>query len=631
MTSHRTESSPSRILAFYGSDLARTDSERFLRKARRMGYELVALDSSALALARSADVPYSLVEDYLDPAILASVVRDADEARRKWFEPARDLFTVDGVCWPELDQLTVYAAWQNALLALRWADKMSRDGVREFRFFRHFSPRFQVQWERSDIAAVLWEQALPGIARPKLSFEAFRPASLLSGAGRAAHRILRRREPPTSVGNGEPIETGSIFVLMAELEALRFSEIVVGLHERFPGKVAVAVAKPYPEVPDEIRWKSLVPIVYGPLAPPESWEAWNLWKLTARNKFRLGERFVQGYEKAISAAGGTPWEKALPAMRFQFEYCARLRWPWLCERTYGFWRSLWDRVRPAAVLCSSLEDATILTPVAAAKRLGIRTCSLPHGGIHLCHGRPIVDYAFCGNSPQRRLYEDLSVPASRLIASRDLVAPSEYRSARQETLAENRKLRLLALTDTTDLGANLMKWLSLSSQFIALNALASPPREMADKVELVVKVHPRYSDLDIISAVSPKLLARVLPPDSDLHTAVGECDLVVAVNYWGSALIHVLMAGKPVVYLLTESDPLVHKVRSLFGLFQDGTTVVRTPEEFWSLIHAFMTDPAVAASMCEKSRSFAEAQLDYSRFPGVAEAVEQLLGGTEVR
>ncbi|MBI5568756.1 MAG: hypothetical protein HY914_02325 [Desulfomonile tiedjei] len=631
MTSGRHDSNPSKLLAFYGSDLVRADAGRFLRKARRKGYELVALDSAAMALARSADVPYSLIEDYLDPASMASVVRDADEARRKWFEPARDLFTVEGVCWPELDQRTVHAAWENALLALRWAEKIKRAGVQELSFFRHVSPRFQVQWERSDIAAVVWEQALPGIARPRLSFEAFRPASLASGAGRAVRRILSRRESSTSVETGEPVRTGSIFVLMAGLEALRYSDIVVSLHERFPEKVAVAVVKPYPKIPDEIPWKGLVPIVYGPLAPTESWEAWTLWKLTPRIRFRIGERFAQGYEKAVDSARGTPWEQALASMRFHFSYYTRFRWPWLSERTCAFWRSLWDRLRPAAVLCSSLEDALVLTPVAAAKSLGIRTYSLPHGGIHLCYSRPSVDYAFCGNSPQRWIYESIGLPASRLIASRDLVAPREYRTARQEAFSDSRKLRVLALTDTTDVGTNLMKWLSLRSQLVALQCLASPPRELADRIEVVVKAHPHYSDLDIIAAASSDLSKRVLPTNSDLHAAVAGCDLVVAVNYYGSALIHVLMAGKPVAYLLTESDPLVHKVRSPFGLFKDGTTVVRTREEFWKLIQSFMTDPAVGASMCEKARAFAEAQLDYSRFPGVAEAVEHLLGGTNLQ
>jgi len=187
------------------------------------------------------------------------------------------------------------------------------------------------------------------------------------------------------------------------------------------------------------------------------------------------------------------------------------------------------------------------------------------------------------------------------------------------------KLRVVALLNPVADGQNLIPLITTKAQLEALRIVASPPKDIEAKVDIHLKIHPRYSDLGIITAASPDLLSKLLPPESDLKQLLDETDLFIATNYMGSALVPVLLAGKPVIYFLTESEVLLARPDWNLTLLMEGTTIVRNANDLWAATGSFCSDPDMKSRMELKSRQFAQKCLDTSRFPEMAELIRQLL------
>jgi hypothetical protein len=159
----------------------------------------------------------------------------------------------------------------------------------------------------------------------------------------------------------------------------------------------------------------------------------------------------------------------------------------------------------------------------------------------------------------------------------------------------------------------------------ALKIVASVPEDLADKTEVWIKTHPHISDMEIIESAGNNVIPLLLPLKSDLHTALERADLVVGLNYRGTALIHAVKAGKPVIQLLTEWPALERRADFPYHILEEGTTVARTAEEFWDLVRSFFGQPDTAHQMREKSRRFFAEQLNDSRFPSVVTLVDEKL------
>jgi hypothetical protein len=627
VVANQTTNSGSKIVAFFGSDLARAKAGRFLSRAHKKGYRLLALDSSGMAAAARAEVPYVVLDDVVPTEDVYEAHVQADYCQSSWYEAARDDFTVDGCCWPNLEAGMRYF-WSNTTLALKLAQTLTKTGVKEFRFFQHWRPRPQVTHGKSDACAVLWEAELPGIARPIITLEEFRLPRVYALARRVLRRLNGvRRQQARGVSQDDVPASGGIFIVMGDLEALRFSDSIEQLSRSFPGQIFVAAAGPCPPDCEPLPWKKSVPIRHGPSYAVESWIPGTIVRVLSRRTPELAQRFLRGYEKARDCAAGKPWQRALETLRFHFEYYCLYRWPKLHSENMRFWAELWAKHRPQVVLASSVEDCRFRLMVAAAKSLGIPTLGIPHGGMVGCPGHlisPVVDDILYSTGLQKASFERRDVPGFRMHACRDLVATNEYRVIRSKAFASRRRLHMLALTDTTDEGTNLGKLVGLRAQYTALKALLEAPSDLAHDVEVRVKVHPQYHDLPMIEAVGPELMAKVLPRNSDLHEVLESTDVVVAVNYYGSALIHAFREGKPVVQFLTVHDSMVMSKLNLFSLFLPGSAIARTKEEFWAVVRSVLTDTAFMRDLQLRAQQFARNYLDDTRYPAIDEVVTAL-------
>ena len=569
------------------------------------------------------------MDDWLSPETILRAIEDAAVCETGWYEPGRDEFTADGICWPEVDHVAMMWFWQNVTLAEAFAKAFAdRDG-RELKIFGNRFRRPAVFTDPSDACNAIWKLELDSKV-VELKRGGLFPEDLFSQIRNNLFRRIRgllSSSTGSAQGRDSAFIEGSIVLVLGQLEARRFTHVAQDLLHSFPGKVAAVLGGPYQEAADEMAAVLGVPVAIG--APWPLSTRWVLFPklLLSAEGSSLEKRFQRGYQLALAASRDKPWEKALRYLRFHFKYFLGHRWPVMHSKTFAFWSNLWSQHRPRAVMVTNVWSSYHLSACLAAKRLGIPTVLAAHGGVQLLPtgiGNLFeMDHVLYESSLQHSIYEGAGVPDRKLSPCRGLIAENEYETHKLRPYSPNKKWPVLALLDTTGVGPNLAPLISLRAQLNALKVLAAPPADLTERLDLYIKVHPFYQDLGIIAAAGADLLDRVLPPKADLHELISEASLVIAVNYVGSALLHVLRAGRPVLYLLTEHEPLLKRPDRRFDIFMDAATVVRTADQFWAAVRDFFSDSAAAERMCMKSQFFARQYLDSNDAPEIGEALNR--------
>lgn len=621
-------SKQSNLLAYFGSDLALRNSVRYLRKANASGYALLALDSHAMALATRAQVPYTLLDDWLDPETIVNSVQVARDCGTRWFEPARGEFTVDGVCLPELDRYNMDWFWQDAFLSLELASKVKSAGITKFKFFGNLFPRAAILHAASDVCSRTWQAELPGVGSFATNLEAFSPSSLFSTLRKVLGKLKTAgaADEKASSRDCAPFTPGSVVIVLRYEEDLRFSHLVTELCGRFPGKVAAVIGSHSSEKSENVFDTWDIPVSFSARWPLTSWlAAFPSWLLPTIDP-ELQRRFLSGYRKALDASQGRPWQRPMEILKFHFSYYCRYRWPFLYKHNFRFWSQLWGRTQPRALLVTGEAESVFVLASHAAAQLNIPTIVIPHacGG-----GRLIWEGLFKGtmlynSRVQQRHFERSGVSDATLQACAGLVAKNEYPVHRVKTFSGNGKCRVLALTEATGEGPHLNTYTSPSANLTALRALVDPPPDLSGKIDMVVKTHPHISDLPMLEAAGPAVLQRLMPRASELESALKETDLVVAVNYRGGAMVHAFRMAMPIIYFLAEKEPMLRRPDYPYDTFLEGTAVARNAEDFWNLVRRSLADPDFVMDLRSRSADFARDNLTDDQYPGLAELIEDL-------
>ena len=624
-----------KVLAFFGSDLDPSAGSDFLQRSCREGYALLALDSDAMAAATQAGLNYTLMDDWVKADKILRAVEDAAACETGWYEPARDEFTVDGICWPEIDHVAMMWFWQNAMMAEEFGKAFVDRRDRELKVFGHRLPRPAVFTDPSDVCNVFWKKELPG-----KTVEVHRswrlPKGIVQEFRRKASRRIRglvgRSVAPKPDQDLIFLE-GSVVLVLGQLEARRFAHVVTDMRRHLPEKAAAVLGGPYKEAADE-----MAAILGIPAATGATWPLSPRWLMveslfSRTDTAAIEDRFWRGYDIALLESPGTLWEKALHSLKFHFKYYLGHRWPILHTKSFEFWLSLWSMHRPKAVIVTNAWTSYYLSACLAAKRLGIPTFLAAHGGVQLLPPNLgklfVMDHVLYEGRLQRSTYTRTGLAADKLTECRGLIAENEYEQKKFNPWSSDNKWRLLALLETTGVGPNLVPLISLSAQLQALRILASPPADLNNRLDLALKVHPYYSDLGMIAAAGEDLIKKLLPTASDLHGLIDQSHLVVAVNYVGSALVHAFRAGRPVIYLLTENESMQKRRDRHFNLFTDGTTTVQTADQFWTAVREYFTDAEAAERMSFKAKEFTRRNLDSNKTAGVGEVLSQFFPTSE--
>ncbi|MEM4725270.1 MAG: hypothetical protein QXP01_09680 [Candidatus Hadarchaeum sp.] len=607
-----------KLFAFWGSDV-KDQGGQVLQEVFDKGYTLLALDVPAIGAAAEARIPYTTTDDWIDPETMYRVKQDAVLCESSWFRSARDKFTANGVCWPEFDHHAMHWFWLDAMLALELAQVFRARELEELGFSRAYLARPALYYYLSDIVTGLWMAELGHSASlyplsdmaPRTSFRqnlsgflCLLKTSIKGISGKIATIF------PSTATSGDRLDAtlplprmlqGRVVFALNPGELFRFGPIIKKLSDDMPGQVAVITLWDDPEIVANFVAEWSVPLVSAP--PPAPLDP------------DLGLQFLDGYAQTKEMASGNPWQRPLKHLDFHFEHYCVQRWP-ILEARLRSWSSLWQQAQPQAVIVSQLQDSEAQLPAEAARRLGIPTFAIPHAAVfsrtYYAVPSEHVLYSFL---TQKATYQRSGVSESRLIPCSDIAIMDEYPVVSVE--APEGVWRVLALTDPIGYVDCLTPTISPRAQLQALATLNNPPGDIAQHLSLRIKVHPNptYSDLPIFSAVSDSLRKRILPTNSKLSTVLEETDLIVAVNYCGSALVHAFRDSKPVIFFWT--DPLIGKTEPLLHaeLFLSGGVIARSADELWHWVRRYFTTPAVAEEIRSRAKRFFHTNLDDTKFP----------------
>ncbi len=613
MKRHRSKSRPLKLLACFGSDM----DSKSLAGAHRRGYTVLALDTVAIGSAARANVPFTLMDDWVDGERVLKAQEQAAKWEREWFLPAKEELTAEGVCWPEFDHHALFWFWRDITLAAALVEALEAEQLRELRLVWAPQPRPKLYYSRSDASAVflrkelvgrvsLWQERAWRRALSRMRFVLSRTRSKLGVLSRGGFGVSLHAPPVEKRVVSDPqIAKGRLVVAINPGESHRFTAIAKQLSRSFPGRVAAALVHPRPHIAEKIRIAWNMPVIDMPKGSSGS--------------LALGESLLEGFVRAREAADTHFSRKVLEHLSYHFEYYCRERWPRLAARLV-WWTDLWGDNPPAAVFVSSLADAESQLPAVAAKRMNIPTFSLPHGALTQADRLEAVEHLLFELRLQRRMYERVGVAQERLIGVRDLRMRDEYPTEPITIPAPDGAWRILALTTAIQYQGCLSPMHSPRVQLAALEVLTNPPEDLVEKLSLRFKCHPGFPQLELFLAIDSSVEPAILKPASELALALDECDLVLLVNNLGSTLVHAARSGKPII--LFWPDPLVAAPELLADVVAEAGVVARTPAELWSLIRDFFTRPQMADHLRTKSREFSRRFLDSSSYPTVTQEVE---------
>ena len=554
---------------------------RQVRTAVAGGAQLLALDSAAGLAFRSADLDCTFYDDWLDAAARRDISRIRQLCSGGWFAGQRDAFTSAGVCWPEIDQVMMSGFWEEHALQLALADVFVGAGVARLSFFRGSGNRPSLHRSPADTFGRTWEQVLsdrlvvdvlPGPTGESM------PMAIADRVGRRLRRVgAAVRAGAVRLPRRQQLR-GRVVVAVGEDEAARFESHVMELADAFDGHVVAVVLEPdtATALVRGARWR--LPVLPGP--PP-------------RPEVDTGD-FAAALARSRAASAGTPWESALAGAPFQFEHFAHVRWPRQVSVLRG-WMQLWDDLAPSAVVVSSLDDARSQLPAVAAKRAGIPSVAMPHAAFYAKTRAEVEsDWLLYGSSLQRRAFTAAGAPGGQLLpyvppgaAGRPLPSGATAAAA----AAEPRALTVLALTNPVneDHPGRVINDCSLGhrDQLTALSILFDAPSDLAALgLHVRLKTHPLYPDLPLLLAAGPAVAAAALPSSARLDEELAAADVVVGVNYVGSAIAGVAAARKPLVHLWTSpllGDEQLNPYSA--GIAEQGA-VTRTKDDFWAAVRA---------------------------------------------
>ena len=591
-----------RFFLYWGEDL-RNLEPGLLEAKSRAGYTLLPVNAEAMKAAQKAGLSFILPDEWLGESATLTARWAADDWESQWFEPAREALSAGGICWPVFDKEAMNWYWRDVALADALVRACRERDVERVSLVLNNPLRPALAYSRSDVHGHLIRAALGDRVSVRETAHDPWPAILSPAIALDRLRMGADTVTPDRIA-------GRIVLVLNPGEFHRFTPVIQELCRRYPDRVTVIALWPSPAETATLARTCTAEVLTPALAPAVDPD--------------LGKRFFAGYLKAATCAGGQPWGEALALTRFQFEYYCGFRLPVLASN-YRSWSALWQVHPPAVVITSSLPDSEAQLPALAADRAGIPTVSLPHGGFgareHDCHASTVLYNC----EPTRKIYAAAGIGEDRLKACREVISENEYATLPQAILPARKGWRVLVLTNPVKFDTCLFNTTMIGNQMAALEAIAAPPAHLAGKVDLAVKTHPSRHDRALFELTGASLAATVLSPDIPLASALEQTDLVVALNYPGTALIYTLQARKPVVFFW--NDPLLlrrsHSYRHAHLMLPAGE-VVSTGKALWQAVARFFTDPAFAAALRRRAEAFARENLDTAAYPALSDIIAEV-------
>ncbi len=626
-TDEGSHSPPHRVAAAYGSDLDDAGGPLDAAGLIAQGYELLALDRSAVSTLLLRGLPFRTVEDWLEASRtpVTDPATAAGRAAEGWDDHFPEALVTDGVRWPLLDHLQQATVWLALTLALQLADAIRASGVTRFHFVRGH-PVDPLSPTSAPLGAVtaVWGRLLADVAEPhdlqppelrtRLRMRVSRSplGGPLRSARVAADEWRFARASRLLHSSGAPARL--ILLLLPGRELRRSGPILEKVADASESTMVVVPWMDSPELTEEA----------GRLGD-RPWLPTPRLELGRRRDERL---LLEGVHRNLAAHDLGELEAIRTEVRMALSGLAlgwaaqwrRLRWA----------RRMLRRTSPSLVVTTRLDVAYEIA-TEAARLAGIRTLTLPHGVQEWSPpgrlaGRSGVAHVAGIHNP--------TAPTDTYRVCGDALIRYEYphRIERFEVdKPGTRTLTVLALTD--GFGLDHVPSIGIRAHERALRSLARAADRTGPHVRVLLKPHPGTPDVEhLLLASSGSDAIRVLRREVDLFEAIAASDLIVGVNTIGTALVHAVASGAAVVRLSTHplyraDGRLWQESRDWASFWDEAILSVDDEDAMAELLAGVDTDPEMLEGLVARSRRAAERLLAGHGAENVSDVVRSLLAG----
>jgi hypothetical protein len=584
------------LFPFFGEDIQALGME-ILRKHYQRGFTLMPVNISGIAAVHHIGLPYILLEQWLGSENVLHSRQEADEWECEWFVPAKEYFSSQGICWPVFDKEAMNWFWRDLTLSVTFARACKEREIEKIGLIINSSLRPALYYYRSDIHWHLVRMLLGDTVRVYYTeHDSFENTVTLA---------VSFEEGDSDRPYFIDMIAGKILMVINPGEFHRFLPVIRELKAQFSDLFTVLfISPPPPEISDLAIQSSVSAVVPKILHSVES---------------SLGERFINGYFHSVDSGRNLAWEEPMRQIPFHFEYYCMYRWPVLASN-YQTWKQLWSKYPPRVVITSTLADSESQLPGKAAVDKGIETISLPHGGFGARESFFHATTSLYNCVPSRKVYEFSGIPSEQLIPCRDLLDRNEYPTIPAEFDSKSKLPCVLVLTNPVKFGDFLFSTTLIENQLKALETLSAPPVDISKNISVMIKPHPATPDMELFAVIGNEFSKKVLPPSADLVKILMHTDLVIALNYGGTALIHALRSEKPIFFFWT--DPLLttnpHNYRHA-QMFLPSGILINSPEDLWKTVRAFFADPTFAREVRLKAQRFAHENLNDNSYPSISD------------
>lgn len=596
-----------KLIAAYGSDLC-GQNLAFLRDRIRSGYSILALDAKAMHFSATEGIPYCLIEDWFEKGEMRHLAVESLRVERSWFESARTLFTHEGICWPLFDHQAMFWFWRDVLLATVLMERFKKGGGMDLVCLTPAGKEATVFYDKTET----WKSIFRNF-HEKIDERPFLFPKCLSLSQETFNRKDRKSEMlyarDASVIKTKKVRmasSGTVFLALNPHESDRFTCIVDQLREPFKQALKVIILSNDLRTAGNLEQEWMIPVQCLPEI--------------VNTDVSLQLKFWRGLEKLIKkpAHNDPIFELPLKNLKFHFEYYCLNRWPSLAAQLRQ-WITIWKEERPRAVIVSQLTDAEAQLPAEAARRLGIETFAIPHGGFYLGDEVQVSKHNLYSFKTHKYHLMQGGLAAKRICACKGIVAQNEYRTMSVENAGDRHdpgKWNVLVLSSMTTIDGVLMPLVSPRSQVDAFRTLNHPPPEIAARLNIRFKVHPGWPDMDALEMAGIDMGKTVLPKETNLHDMLPLYDLIVDLNVGsGTAAIHALRHNKPVLFFWPADINFGHWYEQI--LLKAGNRI-RNPKVLWTTISRFFMDHDFNMKLRNKAARFTEKYLNDDAYPDLS-------------
>lgn len=606
---------PEKLLPLFASECT-TQALAAMARRVRDGYVILALDMRAIDFARRASFPYVCLDAFLDMDTLYRLTILAGHYGQSWYQDHKALFTVAGVCWPDLDRDTMDFFWMETLAAAGFMEAFLAKGGRDVAFLSE-NPRIPALfYYRATVWRSIVERALEK-GPASVAGVTERAAIAARGAGPLDDFTVELPLPPVwTPPDPDPAILGSrrnrpILFAFNNAELHRFIPVIKDTAARHAGKAVVYLTEDYKAQAHQWRRELCLPVRPG---PPRT-----------EPHPALRERLGQAFAAVREQSRDKPWAMFLD-IDYHFEHYTGSRWPDLAGRLC-WWREALARETPLAVVNSMLLDTESQLPAVAAGDLGLPAYSLPHSRLqraknHLPAWRFLYDF-----TPLRLMLEKSGIGRERIMPCRTVLGDAAYptEGGIGEEAGPTRRLKVLVVISPTIRGAYEDELLIPRTQPLRqvehIRNLANPPEDVAAAVSVMFKVYPLIPEYEAFTVAGVDIARNVLPLKSAMLDALDRFDLMLDLNCASaSADFLCIRQGKPLVCLW---DSYAKWPDANFEILLSGGEPVPSVAAFWDLIRAALADPARLEAIRARGRKFREKFMDVSRAPSLLDIIKR--------